>query len=100
MLLVPQVLGGPHALNVAIHRVLEQDRTEDAIAAEALARDDARAHLMDLGEHLVVAGVFALLDAVEPQCLGRGATALIEGSDEPVLGFDLVELLFEAHGTR
>ena len=37
---LPQVLGGATALDLAVHRALEQDGAEDAIAAEARAGDD------------------------------------------------------------
>ena len=67
------------------------------LAAEALAGDDPAAHLVDLVEHLGVAGVPVLRDAVEPQRLGRATAALVERGDEAVLGADLLELLL-VHG--
>ena len=92
LLLVPEELRRALALDLAIHRVLEQDRAEDPVAAERLRRDDARPHLVDLREHLVVAGVLGLFDAVEAEGFGRATAALVERGDEPVAGSDLVEL--------
>src|SRR5690606_34753715 len=96
-LVVPQVVGGALALDLAVHRHLEQDRSDDAVATEGGAGDDAGAHLMDQVEHLVFTRVGALLDPVQLQRLGRAPTALIEGGDEALTGADLLELLL-VHG--
>ena len=55
--------------------------------------DDAAAHLVDLVEHLRLAVVLVLLDAVQLQRLRGAAAALVEGGDEAVPGADLLELL-------
>ena len=44
--------------------------------------DDAGAHLVHEIEHLVVAGVLALLDSIELEGLGRAAAALVESCDK------------------
>jgi hypothetical protein len=97
-LLVPQVLGRALTADLAVHRVLEQDRAEDAVAVEGRRGDDARAHLVHLGVHRLFARVGRLRHSVELERLGRAATALVEGREESVLGEDLGELLFEDHG--
>ena len=35
LLVVPEVVGGAAALDLAVHRHLEEDRAEDAVAVEA-----------------------------------------------------------------
>jgi hypothetical protein len=97
LLLLPQVGGRRLPADLAVHRVLEQDRAEDAVAAEARARDDARAHLVHEVEHLLLARPSLLVEPVELEGLGRASAALVEGRDESVLGLDLLEL-FGAHG--
>ena len=84
-------------LDLAVHRVLEQDRTEDPIATEVRAGDDARAHLVDNAEHLLVTRVAVLIDSVQAQRLGRAATTLIEGGDETGFVLDLLQLLGDGH---
>ena len=79
---VPEVVGRAAALDLAVHRVLEQDRAEDAVAVEGRAGDDAGAHRVHEVEHLVVAGVGGLVDAVELERLRRAAAALVERGDE------------------
>src|SRR5690606_15568707 len=96
-LVLPQVLGGALAVDLAVHRLLEEDRPDDAVAVERRVGDDAGPHLVDEVEHLVLAGVLALVDAVELERLGRGSTALVEGGDEARIVGDLVELLL-VHG--
>jgi len=97
LLLGPQKFGRVDAVDLAIHRVLKQDRAKDAVAAEARALDDASSHLVDLREHLVVAGVAVGFDAIRRERLGRGTTALVEGGDESIGALDLLQLLF-VHG--
>jgi hypothetical protein len=94
---VPQVVRGGTALDVAIHGHLEQDRGQDPVTVEARAGDDPGAHLVHEVEHLLVTGVGVLGDAVELQCLGCAAPALIEGGDEAVSCCELVSL-FGVHG--
>ena len=93
VLLLPQVLRGTHPHDLAVHRHLEQDRAEDALAVERGAGDDPGAHLVDPVVHLGVAGVGRLVDAVEPQRLGSAATTLVQCRDESLGGLDLLELL-------
>src|SRR5438477_562409 len=47
---VPQVVGGAAALDLAVHRHLEEDRPEHPVPVEARTGDDARAHLVDAVE--------------------------------------------------
>lgn len=67
---VPQVVGGRAAVDLAVHRHLEQDGRDDPIAVEARAGDDPGAHLVHEVEHLLVTGVGVLGDAVELERLG------------------------------
>ena len=69
LLLLPQVARGRDAEHVPLHRLLEQDRAEDAGAVEGRAGDDAGAHLVDEVEHLGLGVVAALVDAVLGQRL-------------------------------
>jgi hypothetical protein len=94
---VPQVARRRLSVDLAIHRVLEQDGAEDPIAVECRRGDDPGTHFVDDGEHLVVVGPGVLGNAIQAQCLGRAAATLVECGDESGLGFDLVKLLFEAH---
>jgi hypothetical protein len=89
----PQVVGRPAPFDRGVHRPFEQDRSEDSVAVEARARDDARPHLVHQPEHLFVVGVGILRDAVREQRLWRTAAALIERPDEPVVVLDLLHLL-------
>jgi hypothetical protein len=52
---------------------------------------------MDEVEHLLVAGVLALLDAVELESLGRASTALVECGDEALARAELFRH-FLVHG--
>ena len=71
---------------------------EDPVAVEARAGDDPGAHLMHQIEHLLVAGVGVLGDAVQLERLGGAAAALVEGGHEAGPGGDLVGLLgVDAH---
>ena len=71
---------------------------EDPVAAEARAGDDPGTHLMHQIEHLLVAGVGVLGDAVQLERLGGAAAALVEGGHEAGPGCDLVGLLgVDAH---
>src|SRR5205823_3830983 len=81
------------AVDLTVHRHLEQDRPEDALPVERRALDDAGAHLVHAVEHLGLARVRGLLDAVELQRLRRAATALIERGDEALTLADLGDLL-------
>ncbi len=90
---VPQVVGRRAALDLAVHRLLEQDRAHDAVAVEGRAGDDAGAHLVHQVEHLLVAGVGVLGDAVELQRLRRAAAALVERGDEAGAALGLLELV-------
>ena len=93
LLLLPEVLGGALAVDLAVHRPLEQDGAEDAVAVEGRALDDAGPHLVHEVEHLVVVAEGRLVDAVQLERLRRAAAALVEGGDEagPITHF--LELL-------
>ena len=67
---VPEVRGRALALDLPVHRVLEQDGAEHPIAGEARAGDDPGAHLVDAVEHLLVVRVRVLPDAVELRAFG------------------------------
>jgi hypothetical protein len=90
---VPQVVGGRTTLDLAVHRHLEEDRAHDAVAVEGRAGDDAGPHLVHQIEHLLVAGVGVLADAVELQRLGSAAAALVQCSDETGTALSLLQLI-------
>ena len=93
----PQVVGTAPALDLAVHRLLEQDRAQDAIAVERRAGDDPRAHRVDQVEHLLLARIGILLEAVQAERLRRAAATLIERGDEASGGLELLVLL-RIHG--
>ncbi len=62
-------------------------------AVEGGAGDDPSAHLVDQVEHLLVARVGVLGDAVELQRLGGAAAALVERGDEAGAALRLLELV-------
>src|SRR5690606_27029217 len=64
-LLLPQILRTALSFDVAIHRVLEEDRADDA-AVESRARHDTRPHFMNAIEHLRIVAIRILADAVRP----------------------------------
>src|SRR5690606_21316906 len=90
---LPQVLGAAAALDLAVHRVLEQDRAHDTIAVERRARDDAGPHLVDAVEHLFFVRVGVFPDPVQLQRLRRAAPALVQRRDESIAETNLLELL-------
>ena len=87
----PQVLGRAQPLDLPVHRLLEQDGGQDALAREHRARHDPGAHRVDEVEHRGLVGVGRALDAVALQGLRRAAAALVEGGDEALAGADPVE---------
>ena len=91
---VPEVRRRRLALHFAVHRVLEKNRAEDALAVERRAGHDACAHGMHHVEHLFVIRPRVGRYAVKSQCLGRTAAALVERGDESGGVPDLFELLF------
>src|SRR5690606_34810045 len=72
---VPQIVRRRPTFDLAVHRALEEYRTEDPVAVERRARDDSGSHLMDQIEHLLLGGPGAFVDAVEAQRLRRAAPA-------------------------
>src|SRR5438105_1683263 len=94
---VPQIVRGRLPLDIPVDRVLEQDGADDALAGEAGARHDARAHLVHDLEHLCLAGPRVLLDSVGTQRAGRAAPALIQRRNEPGMGLHLLQLLVVGH---
>jgi hypothetical protein len=92
VLFLPQVLRRGHALDGAVHGLLEQDRGEDARPVERRAGQHAGAHGVDEVEHLVFGVVAVPADTVGRQRAGRAAAALVQGSEEAVAGLDLLKL--------
>ena len=66
----PQVLGGPEPTDLAIHGLLEEDRTEHVVAGERRGHDDAGAHRMHEIEHLVVGRPGIVDDPYKASALG------------------------------
>ena len=83
--LFPKIPRGRHAVDLAVHGLLEQDRAHHLVAGEGGRLDDAGTHLVDEIEHLVLVRICAFRDAVELQRLRRRAARLVEGRDETVL---------------
>lgn len=69
-------------MDLPIHRLLEEDRPQDAVPAEYGAGNDSSAHGVYQIEHLLVIAVRALVQAVQSQRLRRAASTLIQGGDE------------------
>ena len=91
--LLPQVVCRIEVVDLAIHRVFEEDGRENLLFCERGAFDDARAHLMNAREHFLVVGIGALIDAVSLQRLRRRTAALVEGGDEALAAGHAIELL-------
>ena len=65
--------------------------------SKARAGDDAGAHLVHQVEHLLVARVGVLGDAVELERLGRAAAALVQRCDEAGATLRLLELVVDSY---
>ena len=72
--LAGQGMGATDPVDLAVHRLLEQDGAQESIAVERRAGDDPRPHCVHQVEHLDVVAVRRLVDAVELERL-RGAAA-------------------------
>ncbi len=92
LLLLPKVLRCRETLHVPFHRLLEQDRREDARAVEGSAGEHPRPHRVDEVEHLPLGAVPAPRNAILGQRLGRAAATLVEGCEEPLTRADLLQL--------
>ena len=90
---LPQVVGAVSALDHPVHGVLKEDGAQDMLAGEGGGGDDPASHLVDEGEHLLVAVIGALLHAVGPEGLGGAAAALVQGGDKAFSMLDGVQLL-------
>lgn len=97
-LLGPKEVRSEETVDLAVHGVLKEDGREDLVLVERRALDDACAHFVDAREHLIVAVVGTLVDAVRFQRLGRGAAALVERCDEALVMLHAVQL-FLIHWT-
>lgn len=91
-LLIPEKICREEVVDLAIHGVLEEDCREDLVLVERGALDDACAHLVDAREHLLLAVVSALVDAVRLERLGCGAAALVECRDKALVMLHAPEL--------
>jgi hypothetical protein len=89
---VPQVLSRGNSGHVSFHRLLEQDRCENARTIKRRAGQNTGSHGVDQVEHLSVRAIAVPLDAVQGQRLGRAATALVKGGEEAAAGPDLLGL--------
>ena len=79
-------------MDLPVHRLFEEDRPQDAVPAEHGTGNDPGSHGVHQIEHLLVIAVRTVFEAVQPQRLGRAASALIQGGDEAGRLLDLVEL--------
>src|SRR5665647_1099635 len=92
VLVLPQVLGGALAGDLALHGHLEQDRAEDPLTREGRARHDPAAHLVHEVEHLRLVRVRGLVEPISHQRLGSAAAALVQRGDEACRALHLVQL--------
>src|SRR5262245_9542137 len=92
---IPQIVRGGRAIDLAVHRILEQDGADDALAGEGRAGHDPCPHLMHDREHLFLGGPRVVLDAVGAQCVRRTATALVQRRNEPGMCPHLFQLFLE-----
>ena len=83
LLHLPEVVGRSAALHLPVHRLLEEDRAEDAVAVEARAGHDPGPHRVHQVEHLRLVGEGAPVDAVPLERLRGAAAALVQRGDEP-----------------
>ena len=100
LLLGPEVLRRPLAVDVPVHRALEQDGAEDPITAEARTRDHPRSHGVHDVEHLVVTGVLIGLDSIVGERLRSASPALVQGGEETPAIADLLVLLLVHRSLR
>ena len=96
---VPKIVRGRPPLDVSVHGVLEQDGADNPLPVEGGTSDDAGPHLMDDGEHLLVAGPRILLNSVKTQGFRRAAAALIQRRNETGTGLNFLQL-FCVNGDR
>ena len=93
-LALPQEVGRRHALDLTIHRHLEEDRSKNVLTGECRAGDDPGTHLVHEIEHAVlVVAIGRLLDAIGTQGLGGRTARLIQCCDETRCGVHALQLL-------
>ena len=81
----PEILRRRHAVDVAVHGLLEQDGAHHLVASEGGRLDDPRAHLVNEVEHLRFIRPGAFVDAVKLERFRCRATRLIKRCNEAVL---------------
>ena len=81
-LLLPEVLGGRNAFNLAVHRHFEQDGCEYLLGGEGWRGNQTATHSVDKIKHLSIRGICVILDAVSAKRLRGGSAGLVKGSDE------------------
>jgi hypothetical protein len=96
---VPKIVRGGPPFDFPVHCVLEQDGADNPVPVEGGTGDDAGPHLMDDGEHLLVAGPRILLNSVKTQGFRRAAAALIQRRNETGTGLNFLQL-FCVNGDR
>jgi hypothetical protein len=84
-------------LCLPVHCAFEQDGCDDLGAGEGRGGHDAHAHFMHEPEHLGIAAIGAVRNAIEAQGSGRRSTALIKCCDKAVLPRDLPRHLVIRH---
>ena len=88
LLAFPQVVRDAEAVEVALHRPLEQDRGEDVLAGERRAGDDAGAEAVHQLEHRLLRRPGVLAEAVAGERARRAAAGLVEGCNEALAVVD------------
>ena len=88
---------GRAVFRTTLHRLFEQDRADDPPVGKAGRFDDAAAHLVNPGEHLLVAVPLAILDTIGLQCLRGGTAGLVQRCDKALPVTHARGHLFEIH---
>ena len=88
---------GRFAVNLAVHRPLEQDRADDLFAGEGGRRDDPGTHLVDEPEHLFFAAPRVRLYAIALERLGGRSARLVKRGDETLSRCHLFAHCLDVH---
>ena len=84
-------------LRLPVHRAFEKDGRDDLGSGEGRRGHDAHAHLMHEPEHLYLATIGAVRNAIEAQRVGCRSAALVKRGDETILAGDLRRHLVIGH---
>mmetsp|Transcript_3497 Transcript_3497/g.6240 ORF Transcript_3497/g.6240 Transcript_3497/m.6240 type:complete len:238 (-) Transcript_3497:334-1047(-) len=94
----PKVFRCRGAVDLAVHRHLEEDGANHLLAGKRRRRRDPRPHGVDQVEHLGLGAIGAFIDTILLERLGRGTTGLIQRGNETRAFLHLCDLIDIAHG--